>query len=86
MRTPKTVSSLILEGTCASFDIRKCEQLMAGATRANRPVLNQLVKKHLPELYRALSLDLYNPYDYFKTKTHLILVHSAIEYFLRYKV
>ena len=57
---------------------------MAGATRADHRLVNSLVRKHLPDLYEDLSLNLRNPYHYFKTRRHLILVHSAIEYFLAY--
>ena len=58
---------------------------MDGARRADKRVINRLVKTHLPDLYRALRLDLRNPYAYFKTRDHLILVHSGIEYFLAYR-
>ena len=39
----------------------------------------------LPELYHALALQFYNPYaeQCRQTPTHYILVHSAIEYFIR---
>jgi len=57
---------------------------MDGKTRADKRIINRLVKKYLPNLYRQLALHLYNPYHYYKTKNHLILVHSDIEYFLRY--
>lgn len=66
---------------------------MKGATRADTYLINRLVKEHLPELFMALSLDCkplkdlswFNPYQYYKTKKHLILVHSGIEYFLCFK-
>ena len=58
---------------------------MAGATRANHRQIDRLVRRHLPDLYEGLSLNLRNPYHYFKTRRHLILVHSAIEYFLAYR-
>ena len=58
---------------------------MAGATRADHRFVNSLVRKHLPDLYEDLSLNLRNPYHYFKTRRHLILVHSAIEFFLGYR-
>ena len=58
---------------------------MAGATRANHRQIDRLVRRHLPDLYAGLSLNLRNPYHYFKTRRHLILVHSAIEYFLAYR-
>jgi len=57
---------------------------MAGATRADKRRIDQLVKLHLPELHGALALNLRNPYHYSKTRRHLIMVHSGTEYFLRY--
>lgn len=58
---------------------------MDRATRADHRQVNSLVRRHLPDLYEDLRLDLRNPYHYFKTRRHLILVHSAIEYFLEYR-
>lgn len=57
---------------------------MEGAVRADKQHINRLVRRHLPELYHALALNYYNPYNYYRTKTHLILVHSSIEYFIKY--
>ena len=71
-----------LDCTCVGIGVNKWERLMKGATRANKRKLNALVRKEMPELYEALALNLYNPYHYYKTKTHFILVHSSIEYFL----
>jgi len=86
METPKEVLYLSLECTCEGIGIFKWKQLMEGATRADVYKINRLVKRHLPELYIHLSLNIYNPYHYYKTKKHLILVHSSIEYFLKYKL
>jgi hypothetical protein len=82
MKTPTDVSEIYLECTCENIRINKWDKLMEGATRANHKTINRLVKEHLPDLYNSLALEYYNPYNYFKTKTHLILVHSSIEYFL----
>lgn len=71
-----------LECTCADINIGEWNRLMKGARRTDKKKLNALVKKEMPELYNALSLNLYNPYHYYQTKTHFVLVHSAIEYFL----
>ena len=72
-----------LECTCADITLEKWQMLMQGATRTNKRKLNSLIKIHLPELYTGLSLNLCNPYNYFKTNTHWILVHSSTEYFIR---
>ena len=85
MRTPRQVDDLWLEATCSGINLAQWERWMAGATRANHRQIDRLVRRHLPDLYAGLSLNLRNPYHYFKTRRHLILVHSAIEYFLAYR-
>lgn len=92
MRTPNRVRSLQLEATCVGITAREWDKLMEGATRADRDKVNKLVKEHLPDLAKSLSMDhlplkklrWYNPYNYYKTRKHLVLVHSSIEYFIRY--
>ena len=84
MRTPREVDGLWLEATCSGISLAQWERWMDGATRADQRLIDRLVRKHLPELHEALSLNLRNPYHYFKTRRHLILVHSGIEHFLRY--
>lgn len=83
MKTPSQLRSLTLEYTCVGISQRKWDKLMDGAVRADKQKINRLVKTHLPDLYENLCLDYYNPYNYYKTSTHLILVHSSIEYFLK---
>lgn len=43
------------------------------------------IKKHIPQLYEALALDYYNPYENKcgVNQDYYILVHSAIEYFIK---
>lgn len=55
-----------------------------GARRVSYRMLVSRVKSEIPELYRALALNLYNPWadQCRQTATHFILVHSAIEYFI----
>ncbi len=76
---------MYLDCTCENISQRKWNSLMAGARKASYKNLVRLIKKKMPELYNSLSLDLYNPWenDCQQTKTHYILVHSAIEYFIR---
>lgn len=85
MRTPREVDGLWLDATCSGINLAQWERWMAGATRADKRTINRLVRLHLPELYEDLRLDLRNPYFYHKTKRHLILVHSATEFFLAYR-
>ena len=72
---------MYLECTCETISLSKWERLMQGARKASYKNLVRLIKKEIPELYSSLSLDLYNPWenDCQQTKTHYILVHSAIE-------
>lgn len=86
MKTPHRVSRLWLEATCADISLDRWNEWMEGATRACHAQVDRLVREHLPDLYSALSLNLRNPYHYYKTTKHLILVHSGIEYFLRWEV
>ena len=84
MRTPRQVDGLWLEATCSGIDLAQWNHWMAGATRADHRRIDSLVRKHLPDLFKGLALNLRNPYRYYKTRRHLILVHSGIEHFLRY--
>ena len=84
-RTPDRVGFLECEARCCDMSLRQWERLMRGSVRADKRKIDALVKLHLPDLHRELRLDLYNPYRYRRTATHLILAHSGIEYFLRYE-
>lgn len=73
-----------LECTCCNISADKWNTLMKGSRPINYDWLKNKVRKYLPELYSALCLDYPNPYGWQSkvTKTHYILVHSAIEYFI----
>ena len=75
---------MFLEYTCTNISLETWETLMQNAKDFNYKKLLKLIKTNLPELYKALALDLPNPYAEHtqQTKTHYILVHSAIEYFI----
>jgi len=77
---------LLYECNCTQMSKRKWESYMANAKRANKEKINKLLKIFLPELYEELALDYFNPYNYYRTETHLIVVHSSIEYFIDYKI
>ena len=86
MRKPyKRITTLQLDTTCTNCSLHRWNLLMKGAVRANKRTINSLVKKLLPDLYEELALQFFNPYNYLRTKTHLILVHSSIEYFLKFE-
>lgn len=78
------VSGIDLECNCTQITQWKWDELMQDHVRASKKEINRLVKIHLPDLYDSLCLDFRNPYDYYRTKTHFILVHSAIEYFIKF--
>ena len=84
MKTPKRVNSLQLQARCSDISLSQWEKWMENATRANKKIIDGLIKKHLPDLYHEVALNFYNPYNYFKTKKHLIMVHSGIEFFILY--
>lgn len=76
-------NGVYFENTCVSLPggYDQWQKLMKGATRANNRIVTKLAVQA-----GAIEPDLvkyYNPYNHFKTKTHLIYVHSGIEHFLR---
>jgi len=58
--------------------------LMKGARKVSYKRLVARIRKELPEIYERLALWAWNPYaeSCRQTKTHYILVHSAIEHFI----
>ena len=74
---------MYLECTCIGIGIERWNRLMKGSKPLNYQWLKRPIKKYLPELYDPLCMDFYNPYENQTrvTRTHYILVHSAIEYF-----
>ena len=76
---------MFLECTCADITIDKWEELMQNAKPVKYNKLLKLIKNNIPDLYDALALQFPNPYEdqASETKTHYILVHSAIEYFIK---
>jgi hypothetical protein len=76
---------MYLECRCCDISADKWDALMRGSKPINYDWLKNKVKKHLPQLYETLLLDYYNPYGWQSrvTKTHYILVSSAIEYFIK---
>lgn len=76
---------MYLECDCTNSSMEEINTLMKGARKCSYKRLVAKIKKEIPSLYNALSLDTYNPWEdeCKQTKTHYILVHSAIEYFLR---
>ena len=77
--------SIYFECACCNISESKWDDLMKGAKKANGSKIRKMIKDQLPELYEGLCLQYPNPCEHQsqKTETHLIYVHSAIEYFLR---
>lgn len=75
------------ECTCVGIGMNEWERLMKGHTRANqRKVVKIAMKAGIitEEDGRAeIKRSGYNPYVHYKTKTHIIYVHSSIEHFIR---
>ena len=69
---------------CTQVTIDKWNALMKGSKKASYKRLVSRIKKELPSLYMELALQFPNPYadQCRQTKTHYILVHSAIEFFI----
>ena len=71
------------EANCTCLSQREWNRLMRGAVRADKRRVEQVIRKHCPELANDLALGFYNPYNAYRTDTHLIYVHLSIEYFLK---
>lgn len=74
------------ECNCTSITAARHDRLMKGARRANRrTVVKAAIETGIiseEEGRKELRLRFYNPYTHYRTRTHLIYVHSAIEHFI----
>ena len=75
------------EATCVGIGQNKWDELMKGHTKANR---KEVVKIALlagvideQQAREEIKRPYYNPYNHYKTKTHIIYVHSMIEHFIK---
>ena len=73
-----------LQCTCQDITKQEWDKLMKGHRPMSYTWLKKRIKRSLPRLYDELMLDYYNPYESatYRTKTHYILTHSYIEYFI----
>jgi hypothetical protein len=76
-----------LECTCVDITQNKWDSLMEGHTRANRILV---VKAAMiagilndEEGRKETRQPWHNPYNHYKTKTHLIYVHPCTEHFIK---
>ena len=76
---------MTFECSCNGISVERWNELMKGARRASYTRLVARIKRELPWLYEKLALNAFNPWanDCKQTKTHYILCHSMIEYFIR---
>ena len=77
--------TMYLECTCSQISIEKWKQKMKNSRPLNYGWLVRRIKKQLPLLYKELCLEFYNPWENQcrVNREYYILVHSAIEYFIR---
>lgn len=72
--------------TCVGIGQYQWDKYMKGHTRANRKeVVNIALQAGVIDEYQArqeLKKPWFNPYNHFKTKTHIIYVNSGIEHFI----
>ena len=70
---------------CTEITSEQWKSLMKGARKCSYKKLASKIKREFPNLYWSLCLDVFNPYEgqCVQTKSHYVLVHSAIEYFFR---
>lgn len=72
------------ETDCTRITMNEWKALMKGARRCSYKRLVTRIRHELPALHRKLALQYYNPFESQcrQTRTHFILVHSGIEYFI----
>lgn len=54
---------MYLECTCVGIGMKRWNQLMKGSKPLNYEWLLRRIRKHMPDLYEALGLNFYNPYE-----------------------
>ena len=75
------------ETDCTAITSWQWDTLMDKHTKANKKIVAKvahlvgILSSH--ELKAELKRPYYNPYTHYKTKTHLIYVHSGIEHFIK---
>lgn len=76
---------MVYECCCADLSLNQWKERMKGIKPISYKWLVARIKKHLPQLYEDLLLQYHNPYENKcgVTKEYYILVHSAIEYFIK---
>ncbi|MBQ0154708.1 MAG: hypothetical protein KBS70_08020 [Bacteroidales bacterium] len=75
---------MYLECSCCDINQSQWNRLMKGRRKMSYRWLVAHIKKYLPELYHSLGLQFYNPWEdqCYRTPSHYVLTHSAIEFFI----
>jgi hypothetical protein len=75
------------ETNCTAITSEKWDELMDGSKPCSRKIaIKAAIETGVisdSEGKKELKMPYYNPYSHYKTKTHIIYVNSAIEYFIR---
>lgn len=78
----------VYECNCIGISKEQWNKLMKGSRKACRKTVVKAAFEVglIDELdyKREIKNSYYNPYNHFRTKTHLIYVHSSIEHFIRF--
>lgn len=76
-----------LECDCTTISCWKWDKLMKGHTKADRrKVINIALMAGViteEDAKKEMKFSYYNPYTHYKTKTHIVYVHSCIEHFIK---
>ena len=85
MPKPDTHLRIFLETDCTQVSQDEWIRLMQSKRRFSYRRLISLIRCQCPELYKSFDLKFPNEFrdKTWRTPTHLILTHSAIEYFFR---
>lgn len=74
-------NGVYLECSCVGIGAEKFDELMLNSTRADRKRVEKILIDN--GYLKSEDVRYYNPYSYYKTNTHLVYVHSSIEYFYK---
>ena len=73
-------SGITFECSCADITEGERDELMKGATRANKDQVEKIIALWEGENFRDMMIQR-NPCKHLKTETHFVFIHSATEYF-----
>ena len=81
------INGCTFECTCVGIGQYKWDQLMKGHTRADKKKVVRIAMQagviDKQQAKEELRKPYFNPYNHYKTKTHIIYCHSGIEHFIK---